>query len=321
MSETQAASSPVETADVFKGETPTLHEFQQYRESGEVPERFKADTAASQAAEKPEQQQAAPESAPEDDQEPPPEIGNKAKRRFEKLLAENKELQRKLEATAKPDVSSAPSAAQTAPQPAPQQQATRPKPTVDATKPDGTPQFATYEDYVEELADWKAEQRMETAKRQQAEQEAQKALKTQMDDARARYEDAEEVIFPTAEAIGKANIPQVVKQVLEDSDVFVDLCYVIGSDPDELKKFVALAQSNPRAAIGKVFEYENGIKAELAKSGKSSATAPEKKKTQAPAPPSPVGGSAARSFDVNDDSLSADEWFRKRNAQVEKRGS
>ena len=326
--QTVAAASSAEV-DVFKGEQPSMAEFSHYRETGELPERFKpaedADPAPADApkqtvvATEGDEPESEPEPEPDEAQEQPPK-GSGAEKRIKQLLAEKKELQRKLEATAKPDVKPDPSTAQTA---APQPQYTRPKPTAEDMQ-DGKPKYATYEDFVEELADWKAEQRMVAAQREQVNQEQRKALQTKLDDARSRYEDADEVIFPAAQTINDARIPQAVKEVFADSDVFPDLCYVVGSDPDELKKFISLAQSNPRAALAKVFEYERGIREELAKTGKEAAEpnggkAPERKQTTAPKPPSPVnGGSSRGAFDVNDESLSADDWFKKRNHQIER---
>lgn len=319
---TQAASSPAEAADPFNGETPSLSEFIEFRKDGTLPERFKpAEAAPTDAPEETvepaegESPEDAPESEPEEKpQEPPQKPVSPAEKRIKQLLAEKKDLERRLAAQAPTDVKTESSTAPAAQQ-ASQPQYTRTKPTPEGTNSEGKP-YAAYEDYVEDLALWSGEQQLAKYQRQQAEQQAQSVLRSQLEDARARYEDADETIFPTAQAIAEANIPLVVKQVIQDSDVFVDLCYVIGSDPEELQKFIVLAAKNPRMAIGKVFEYERGTKEAL--SGESG-QAPEKKKTQAPKPPTPVGGSSSRAFDVNDDSLSADDWFRKRNAQLEKR--
>jgi hypothetical protein len=42
--------------------------------------------------------------------------------------------------------------------------------------------------------------------------------------------------------------------------------------------------------------------------------------TRAPKPPSPVSGSSRGVFDVNDESVSADTWFARRNADLKRRG-
>ena len=313
---TQAASSPAEVEDVFRGETPTLHEFNQYRDTGELPTRFKpaenAESAPADAQEETEESEdeeseTESESETEEAQEPP-QKGSGAEKRIKQLLAKTKELEAKL--AGKQDV-------KTEPSPVPQY--TRPKPTADDKKQDGSPKFDSYEDFVEELADWKAEQRLATAKREQEQQEAQTALQKQVDEARTRYDDVDEVIFPAAQAINEARIPQAVKEVFSQSDLFVDLCYVVGSDPDELKKFISLAQTNPRAAIGKVFEYERGIREELSNDGDDKGKKAPEKKTNAPKPPSPVGGASSRAFDVSDESLSPEEWMRKRNSDLAKR--
>jgi hypothetical protein len=294
-----------------------MDEFSKYRQDGELPERFKAAVAESAPADTLEETEETegedPEPAPASEPEETQELKPKTAKRIQQLLEKNKELERKL--ADKQDV-------KTEPSPAPAPQTTRTKPTAEDKNQDGTPKYSTYEDFVEELADWKAEQRLETAKREQVQQEAQKALKGKLDQARARYDDADDVIFPANQAIQTAKIPQVIKEVIAQSAEFIDLLYVVGSDPAELKKFIELAQSDPRAAIGKVFEYERGIREELSKESstprddKGKFTAPEAKKTSAPKPPSPVGGASSRAFDVSDESLSADEWMRKRNKQL-----
>ena len=116
----------------------------------------------------------------------------------------------------------------------------------------------------------------------------------------------------------KPGYQNAVKEVFAGSELFTDLCYVVGTDPEELQKFVTLAGQNPRAAIATVFEYERGIREELAKaSGTDSGQAPEVKRTNAPKPPSPVNAGIGRgTFDVNDDSTPTDEWFKKRNKQL-----
>jgi hypothetical protein len=324
-----AGSSPVEEVDVFGGQQPTLDEFSQYRLTGELPARFKpatdpepseeAGTEPDDAPEKTvaktegdeEPPESDPDSEPEEDQEPPK--GSGAERRIKQLLAKVKALEERNQ-TAKQD---APPASSATAEPAPQY--TRPKPTAEDKGTDGNLKYSTYEDFVEDLADWKTEQKFAQYQQQQVQKEALKALNTKLDEARSRYEDADDTIFPAAKTINEARIPQAVKEVFAQSDVFIDLCYVVGSDPAELKKFISLAQTNPRAAIGKVFEYERGIREEL-ETKEPSGKAPEPKRTSAPKPPAPVGGGSSRAFDVSDESLSPEQWAQKRTAELAKRG-
>lgn len=318
---TQAASSPAEVEDVFQGQNVSLDEMNRYRQDGELPARFKpaeeesasaADDASEETMESADDEsETESESETEEAQEQQPK-GSAAKR-IKQLLAKTKELERQL--AAKQDVKTESST----PQPEAPQYA-HPKPTADDKKADGTPKYETYEDFTEALGRWAAKEERASWEREQAQQQALSTLKTTMEEARSRYEDADEVIFPTAQTIQNAKIPLAVKEVFAQSDNFIDLCYVVGSDPDELEEFISLAQSNPRAAIGKVFDYERGIQEELAKprDAKGKFT-PEKKQTKAPKPPATVGGSSSRAFDVSDESLSPEEWMRKRNADLKKR--
>ena len=321
MEQTLADSSTA--PDPFNGQEPTFEEYSSFRKSGELPARFKPAeaNAATATVDAPEETVEAPEDEPEsepdeDAQEPPK--GTPAQKRILQLLADKKELQRKLDA-AKP----VEPVQQTQQQPAsPQLPQTRTKPTPEGKGPDGKP-YETYEAYLEDLTDWKAEQHVARYKAEQIETQARNALKAKLDESRARYDDADDVIFPAAKTINEAQIPQTIKDVFAQSDVFTDLCYVVGSDPEELKKFVSIAQSNPRAALAKVFEYERGIREELAKDGTEEddpkGKAPEKQSTKAPKPPSPVGGPGSRAFDVSDESLSPEAWARKRTEEVNRR--
>lgn len=318
MSETQAAaaSSPAEAEDVFQGQEVSLSEFNKYRADGELPERFKtaeqSDPAPDDTPEETETEAEEPEPEPDSEPEEAQEqVPDKTAKRIKQLLAERHELQRKLDAATKTDVK---------PESSTPQPSAFPKPTPEDKNPDGTLKYATYEDVVEAIGRWAAKEERSTWEREFAEKQALSALKTTLDQARERYDDADEVIFPAAQAVQNAKIPLAVKEVFAQSKDFIDLCYVVGSDPDELKKFIALAERDPRAAIGKVFEYERGIQEELTpRDDKGKFVAPAPKKTSAPKPPSTVGAGSSKAFDVSDESLSPEEWMRKRNSDVAKR--
>lgn len=318
--ETQAASSPVEAADPFNGQSPTLHEFNSYRVTGEIPARFApaedADSAtAEETSAEGEEPETAPETAPEDDQEPPEGIGNKARRRFEKLLAENKALKAAQQAKqdAPPVPSPAPQVAQVAP--------VRPEPSVNDTNEDGTLKYADLTDYVKALGRWSAEQTLHEAHQREVQQRQLSQVQENVEDARKRYgAEFDSVIEPTAAAImGDKTIPVAVKQMMADSDVLSELIYTIGTDQETMKKLESLARVNPSQAIRYIATLEAGIRLELVAEPSTSAT-PEPKKTGAPKPPSPVTGASSRAFDVSDESLSADDWARKRNQQLARRG-
>jgi len=337
---TPATSSPAEMQDPFNGVEPTHAEFSKWRETGEVAERFKsAEPAGTAPADDQEQtdSEVKTESAGESET-PNPEANQEQSRKPKNAAQRIAQLEAAIEAEwdkDAPDVvrigqlnatidkingrpkrkteTATPEPAKTEPTQN-QPQYTRPKPKPDGMNQAGKP-YETYEDYVEDLADWSGEQKVAQFQRQQAEQRLQADLQAKLEDVRSRYPDADEVIFPTERALAGAKIPQSVQETLGYSKFYPELLYVMGTDPDGVQKFITLATSDPREANARLFEWERGIKEALAKNG-NAATAPEKKKTQAPPPPTPVSRSSGRAFDVNDDSISDDEWMRKRRAQV-----
>lgn len=170
------------------------------------------------------------------------------------------------------------------------------KPTPEDKNKDGTDRFATHEEYVEALVDWKSEQR-DIAKAEKAQQDASnKALNDKVDEGRTRYENLDEVIQPAANEIYQdADISPVIKQMIGDSDVIVDLVYTIGSDKAELAKFIKMAKSDPGKAIRYIALTESLIAQELeakATPAKEEET-PAKPRTLAPKPPAEAGGRAS----------------------------
>jgi hypothetical protein len=333
--QTTAASSP---ADVFNGQQPTMAEYSQYRESGELPERFKAATADPAPADKPEEQAAPadeeseiePASEPGEAQEQP-QKGSAAEKRIKQLLAKTKELERKLADAAKPTQSDS-STAQ-APQQPPQsfdewyQRFDVDKWEEDYAKshPDASYSKMQLDEklFVDSAKDhFKGIQERVRAGLQD--------LASKVEQAKIRYADFDEI---TNTLVGKVVndkgiplIPQPVFDMVNDSEVFADLVYMICSDEQELDKFVAMAKASPTKAIRYLTKAEALIADELAKpnparaeNGQFKPNAPEKKSTSAPKPPSPVNnGGHSRAFDPSDDSLSPEEWMRQRNKALGK---
>jgi hypothetical protein len=104
-----ADSTPAEVEDVFQGQSVSLSEFSKYRADGELPSRFKPnDTPEETVVPEAEEPEPEPESEPDATQEPPQKVSG-AEKRIKQLLAEKKELERKL--AGKPDVQPDPSTA------------------------------------------------------------------------------------------------------------------------------------------------------------------------------------------------------------------
>ncbi len=318
---TQAESSPAVEVDPFNGQTPSLQEYNQYRTSGEVPERFKPAEEAEPAPAEPaegEEPENETESASENDQEPPEGIGNKSRRRFEKLLAENKAL--KAAQQAKPDVTPVPSAAPQVAQIAP----TRPEPTVNDQNVDGTLKYADYSDFIKDLGKWSAEQTLHESRQREVQQQQTRQIQESIERDRTRYGDEyERVLEPTAGTINSSkSLHSAVKEAIGTSDVMADLIYTLGTDQKTMKELEKLSMSNPVQAIKYIGILEAGIRQELAADASEPAEhAPEPKQTKAPKPPVPVAGPSSRAFDVSDESLSAEDWARKRNADLARRRS
>jgi len=331
MAETQAASSPAETPDVFQGQQPTMAEYDSYRRSGELPERFKpAEPAESAPADAPEEtaDDPVPDSEPEEAQEQPQKPVSPAEKRIKQLLAENKELKRQQAARQDATPDSSPARPQQ-PQNYQEYRATfKPSQYIEdyaKAHPD-----ASYEDANAAMADhlldvrdhFKGIETRVTAEKQ--------ALESKVSEARERYENFDEIkdsfLAKTLSPTGAPLIPIDVLSSINDSDMLADLLYVIGGDEKTLSDFIALAKADPRKAIKRIGWFESQIAEQVAAKPKETPErgedgkfkAPEKRQTSAPKPPVPVSGGTSRGFDVNDDSLSNEDWMRKRNQQLGK---
>jgi hypothetical protein len=168
-------------------------------------------------------------------------------------------------------------------------------------------QFASNEDYVEALADQRAEQKI--AEREQRKQQAE-ILETYHDkeeEVRAKYEDFEQVAY-------NPNLPitTVMAQSIQASDNGPEVAYHLGANPREAERISRLSPIMQAKEIGK-------IEAQLA------ANPPVKKTSNAPAPISPVSARTTGSpaYDTTDPrsikSMSTSEWIEaERLRQVKK---
>lgn len=270
----------------------TPEERAEFRTTGNLP---KTEEAATSSVAKPEGgAKTAGESETPKTQEKPkeqPKPKQTAEERIAQLEATIEVIRKRAEIKKTPTAESSPAKPEVV-------SATRTKPTPEDKKEDGNPKYATYEDYVEELADWKADQRWATQQRAQQQQSQANELNAKVAEARTRYENFDEVMTPTVAAIvGDADVSPAVKAMLNDSDVLPDLIFTIGSNKEELASFVKMAKESPGKALRYIALTESLIAEELAgkkeTSEKPAEEAPVKPKTQAPRPPSEAGGRAA----------------------------
>jgi hypothetical protein len=179
---------------------------------------------------------------------------------------------------------------------------------------------AAKDKYTEELADYRADVKIQQYREGLAKEAQQRAFNEKMEGAIKRYgTESGEVISRTSRAFFDANqnpiVSPAVIAIINDSPVWTDLLYTLGSG-NELDSFIQLAKSNPGEAIRKAVLMEQLVKAELAKGGKGKEPAaevhntddgeeetptrdasgkfqkrtPENKESNAPPPPREVSG-------------------------------
>ena len=164
-------------------------------------------------------------------------------------------------------------------------------------------QFASNEDYVEALADQRAEQKI--AERDQRRQQAE-ILETYHDkeeEVRAKYDDFEQVAY-------NPNLPitTVMAQSIQASDNGPEVAYHLGANPREAERISRLSPIMQAKEIGK-------IEAQL------TANPPIKKTSNAPAPISPVSArtTGAPAYDTTDPrsikSMSTSGWIEAERAR------
>jgi len=179
---------------------------------------------------------------------------------------------------------------------------------------------ASYEEAQAAMVDHLADARDYFRSIDQQRQAQASALEAKLKDARARYENFDDIQSGLLSKIitpkGEALVPQNVFDILNDSDVLPDLLYTIGSDEAETSKFLEMAKSSPTKAIRYVAKMEALIEAELSKprndKGQFQAAEPEKAPAKrgpesAPAPPLEVGSRGTGPMDEADRAFQAIE--------------
>jgi hypothetical protein len=196
--------------------------------------------------------------------------------------------------------------------------------------------FKAAEDkYLEEMIDYRAD--LKYAEREQKRLEAEDARRTADNLAKAseRYgAEAKGTIESAAVTIADdAQIPSIIKTVLNDSKVCADLLYTLASGGEGLDEFVALSKSDPGTALRKLIVLEDLVKKELVKGAKSAsddtvseasgrdaggkfvspqtpqtAQPPAKKTTQAPPPPREAGGQSGQPADAVDRAFNENDF-------------
>ena len=219
------------------------------------------------------------------------------------------------------------------------------KPAIDEKAPKRPQEkdFKTWEEYeaakdtyLEEMADYKAQKRLEVYQSQQRQEAAQKEMTERLNAAKARYGDGSDVtIVEAAKAIFQGQeVPAVIREVLNESDVLIDVLYTLGKDAEGLAEFLDLAKTKPGAAMRKAILVEKLVSEELGKGGSKAAATespdrgsdgkfvsnkpPEKKTTSAPPPPKETSGRSGPPADEVESAVKSDDFAAYRAAQNRK---
>ncbi len=258
-------------------------------------------------------------------------------RRIEKLIGERARLEGELEALKrqlaekqpqpKPEEKTEPAGEHTQPQesqPGSETASGRPKPKLE--------DFESYEEFVEALTDWKAEEKAAALRAElRAAEERQTAEARQAEERRPlvdrwneraaklreQYADFDEVT--SNEASAKLEVTAVMAGACFESEVGPDIAYYLGKHPEETRAIAKLPPVRQAAAIGRI--EERLLASAKRPTSQPSEPAPKKtpetprpKPSSAPAPIEPVGGGkAGAASEYRDDMTQAEfrEW-RKR---------
>lgn len=299
-------AAPSAAIEVDRGAlvTWTPEQRQEFRRTGEPPEQPKRqeEAAPSDAGKAPDGEPADPPAAkPQEHTEKGSRRKPGAEERIGELVSETKRLKAELEALkAKP-------AEAEKPRPVPPPTNSKPKP--DDKKEDGKPKYESYEDYLEDLTTWKAKELLAESKRDDEKAQQTKAFLAKVDEAKTRYENFDQVLKPTLDAIEDKEIPQVIRTLIGESDILPDLIFALGNDAAERAKFITMAKTQPGKALRFVALTESLVHEELeAKAKPSVEKPPAKTQTSAPKPPAEVGGRGSTPPDALDSAARANDF-------------
>lgn len=172
--------------------------------------------------------------------------------------------------------------------------------------------FASHEEFVEALTDWKLDQRAQKAEQDRVQATQQETLKKTFDAYNAQLPAARESHPDFDEVVGNESlkIPQSAQLAIIESETGAEIAYYLGKHPEICEELANLSDVKVVARIGR-------IEALLEKSEASEITEDKKPETKVPPPIKPVGGSSARST-VDPDNLPYAEfkkWREKNGAR------
>lgn len=207
---------------------------------------------------------------------------------------------------------------------------------IETSQPNGRPnpsdpkyQEGKYDQYIEDLADWKAGERIKAERTADANTEEQERVREVFDtynratsEARATHDDFDEVV-------GRRDlqIPQAAQvAIIEAGEIGPEIAYYLGSNPDECQKLAQMSPARAASYIGKIEAKLSAVKSETAANYQPAerqapvvqenkpSPPPQRPVKPAPAPITPVGASSNRSS-VSMDQLPYRDYKRLRDQE------
>ncbi len=182
---------------------------------------------------------------------------------------------------------------------------------VDTSKRPKADTFATHDEYVEALTDWKLESKLLVREQKQRDDAIKTEVQTKIGKHQERVIDFAKSHDDWDDALESVdNIPLsiTVREAIVSSDIGPELMYELSKDPKELKRICSLNPISAAMALGK-------IEARISKPSKTSDE--PKPKSKVPEPVSPVrtkGGTVAKGY-REDMSLREYESWRKESSK------
>mgnify|MGYP001563857778 CR=1 FL=1 len=173
--------------------------------------------------------------------------------------------------------------------------------------------FASYDEYIEAVSDWNARkayheehtkfmQAQEAEKTKAAESTRKQKFSEQMDKARTRHEDFDDVTLLNPDL----KMTAAMLETIEESDHGADVAYYLGKNPSEAARISQLPPLSAAKEIGK-----------LEMKFSSPAVVPVKRVTSAAPPVGTVGGNVASTVDTS--KMSDSEWYAYEKAEKAKK--
>lgn len=167
--------------------------------------------------------------------------------------------------------------------------------------------FATHDEYIEALVDWKSDQKLQAARQKDRDEAVKTEFKTKITTHEARvqsFRDAHDDFDEALTNVAGIHITMAVQDSIIESDVGPQMMYALANDPKEFKRICSLP---PLAAAREMGKLEAKFSKPVSKSSN------ETKTTKAPKPVTPVrtrGATTAKS--IYDESLSQRDFEKLR---------